>query len=349
MISTKIKNIIASIILIALFSNNVLANYEYDIPVTVIMEPSTFSITVPSYLPLSIDKDGKSTSAQNVYIENTGESDVQVVGLSISSYGDWRIVDWDTADSSIMQIDSKQVAFIVNGQKTNDAGEISFDSNDFSVISRDGGRLYVDYDCIISKSSVAVHEQIATISFIFGVANSLDDSNESDVGTYDSTEDDIEDIDLGGLSDTLDANNVAYFNVGDQTDLNNQFNWESANQNIIYIDGNMLYAINPGETTIYNEYGYEVKVNVSQPLYGIDITIDEVEITVDSEFLLKVVYNPGNTTEGKNITWSTSDESVVSVYNGLIVGNAPGVAVITATVGIHTATCTVVVSDMDID
>ena len=53
---------------------------------------------------------------------------------------------------------------------------------------------------------------------------------------------------------------------------------------------------------------------------------------------LTVLYNPENTTEDKTVTWSSSDDKIVSIVDGTITAVSVGNATITATVGDKTAT-----------
>ena len=58
---------------------------------------------------------------------------------------------------------------------------------------------------------------------------------------------------------------------------------------------------------------------------------------------LEVVFNPENTTDSKEVVWTSSDDTVAKVENGKVTALKVGTAVITATVGDKTATVTVTV------
>ncbi len=80
------------------------------------------------------------------------------------------------------------------------------------------------------------------------------------------------------------------------------------------------------------------------PLTKISI---ESSITMDigGTKTLKVVYTPNNTTEDKNVQWSTNNKSVATVdKNGKVTAISSGVATITAKVGNKTASCKVTVN-----
>lgn len=82
------------------------------------------------------------------------------------------------------------------------------------------------------------------------------------------------------------------------------------------------------------------------PLTG--ISLDKTELTMfnGETKQLTVKYNPTNTTDNKEVKWTTSDKSVATVdENGKVVAIGKGTATITATVGKFTATCKVTVSN----
>lgn len=77
---------------------------------------------------------------------------------------------------------------------------------------------------------------------------------------------------------------------------------------------------------------------------GISIT-EKATIGVGKTTTLSAEVTPAETTEGANIVWTSSDESVATVdENGVVTGVAEGKATITATVGEYSDTCEVEVS-----
>ena len=85
----------------------------------------------------------------------------------------------------------------------------------------------------------------------------------------------------------------------------------------------------------------------TKPTYPlISISLDKSSLTLyeRKNYTLKVTYNPSNTTDNKNVTWSSSNSSVASVNsNGVVYAKKSGEAIITAKVGNKTATCKVYV------
>ena len=62
---------------------------------------------------------------------------------------------------------------------------------------------------------------------------------------------------------------------------------------------------------------------------------------------LHIIYNPDNTTDLKEVQWSSSDASVISVDNGKLTALKPGIAIITARVGDKEVTCEILVKDTE--
>ena len=77
------------------------------------------------------------------------------------------------------------------------------------------------------------------------------------------------------------------------------------------------------------------------------VKLDQTSITLDvgSSKQLTATVEPDNATD-KTVTWSTSDNTVASVSNGLVRGAKKGTAVITATAGDKNATCNVTVNEV---
>ena len=57
-----------------------------------------------------------------------------------------------------------------------------------------------------------------------------------------------------------------------------------------------------------------------------------------------MIYTPADTTDDKTVTWSSADEKIATVKNGVVTAKATGTTKITATVGTHKAECTVTVN-----
>ena len=114
--------------------------------------------------------------------------------------------------------------------------------------------------------------------------------------------------------------------------------WSSSNEEVATVDQNgKVTALKEGTSIITVDYGNGItatrKVTVTE-IHVDSIVIDKViESMIKGEVAsLKVVINPENTTDDKTITWSTSDDKVISVdENGNIKALKAGKAIITAT------------------
>ena len=70
----------------------------------------------------------------------------------------------------------------------------------------------------------------------------------------------------------------------------------------------------------------------------------EISIKVDETFTLTATVAPADTTD-PTVTWTSSDESIATVEDGIVKGIAAGTAKITATCGDVTAQCAVTVTN----
>lgn len=77
------------------------------------------------------------------------------------------------------------------------------------------------------------------------------------------------------------------------------------------------------------------------------IVFDKVisEMQTGATDVLHVLYNPKDTTDNRDVFWSSSDESIISVENGKLTAKKAGKATITAKVGDKTVSCTIMVKD----
>ena len=114
--------------------------------------------------------------------------------------------------------------------------------------------------------------------------------------------------------------------------------WTSSDEEVATVDQNgKVTALKEGTTTITVDYGNGIKairkVNVTE-IHVDSIAIDKVIESMNKGQVasLKVVINPEDTTDDKTITWSTSDDKVISVdEEGNIKALKAGKATITAT------------------
>ena len=152
------------------------------------------------------------------------------------------------------------------------------------------------------------------------------------------------------LSELIKANNIT-----DNIDVE----FASSDKTVATIDndGNM-FGLKAGKTTITatvtatagdgskNVYTAEGELTVKAiPLNS--IAFDKVikEMKPGATDTLSIIYNPQDTTDAKDVTWTSSNPNVISVENGKLTANAVGTADITAKVGDKTVTCTITVKE----
>ncbi len=124
--------------------------------------------------------------------------------------------------------------------------------------------------------------------------------------------------------------------------------WTSGRPSVATVsDDGVVTAVAPGTATITakcGSYSKTCKVTVKSPLNGIALNKIELALVKGKTETLTVSYDPADTSDDKDVTWTSSDTSIAKVSSaGKITAVAPGTATITAKVGEHTATCQVTV------
>ena len=158
------------------------------------------------------------------------------------------------------------------------------------------------------------------------------------------------------------ANN--YFNLSDlikENNITDNINVEFASSDkavaTIDNDGN-VFGLKAGKTIITatvtaiagdgskNVYTAEGELTVKAISLN-SIAFDKVikEMKLGATDTLSIIYNPQDTTDAKDVTWTSSNPNVISVENGKLTANAVGTADITAKVGDKTVTCTITVKE----
>ena len=130
--------------------------------------------------------------------------------------------------------------------------------------------------------------------------------------------------------------------------------WSSANSSVASVSGGKVTAKSEGTTTItaeaHNGKKATCTVIVNEPAPEVievtSVSLNKTSLTLEigeSETLTATVL-PSNATD-KSVTWTSSDQSVVTVANGKITAIGSGTATITATTSNgKTVTCTVTVN-----
>ena len=134
---------------------------------------------------------------------------------------------------------------------------------------------------------------------------------------------------------------------------NKNITWSSSDNTVASVSNGKVTALKAGKATITvktDDGGKtatcEVTVNAKvYPVIGVTLDKTSATLTEGDELTLTATVNPDNATN-KNITWSSSDNSVASVIDGKVTALKAGKATITVKTddGGKTATCEVTVN-----
>ena len=113
--------------------------------------------------------------------------------------------------------------------------------------------------------------------------------------------------------------------------------YKSSDENIATVNQEgVVYAVNPGNATITIDSNNGEKINVAVDVYtteilpsGIKLNITNKSINVGETVNLKATISPSNATN-KSVTWTSSDNSIATVENGVVKAKKAGKVTITA-------------------
>ena len=126
--------------------------------------------------------------------------------------------------------------------------------------------------------------------------------------------------------------------------------WTSSNESVAKVKDGAITAVKEGETTISAKAGEKTascKVIVSKkviPVASIELSKTELTIVEGDSGTLTATVSPDDATD-QTVVWSSSNESIATVKDGVINAISQGEATITAKVGEKTATCKVIVTE----
>ena len=124
--------------------------------------------------------------------------------------------------------------------------------------------------------------------------------------------------------------------------------WRSSNSDVVDVDEGLITAKKVGNTTITASVGgVTAKCSVEvTPSYievlSVKLDKSEVPLKAGETVTLTATVNPSDATD-KTVTWSTSDQTIATVSNGVVTAKKVGTATITAKAGSKTATCQITV------
>lgn len=163
----------ASMPVAALASNIDVAGGTGSAVVNLDVEAPTFSVTVPTSLPINVDADGVVSTADNVKIVNNSHGSVIVTGVSMTGKNSWQIVEADK-DMSGVAVNTKEFGMTINGDKTNSSGTLDFTQGHWAAIgakddSGDTDEMKITYDAVVAPQASNIEStEIADIVFTVG-------------------------------------------------------------------------------------------------------------------------------------------------------------------------------------
>lgn len=145
------------------------------------VDAPTFSVTVPTGLPIYVDADGVVTTANNVYITNGGHGSVTVTGVAITAKNDWSTVDV-AKDLSNVPVNTQEFSMTINNETTTGANAITFDQENWPAIAAandgDTDQFHLVYDADVAPQTDALNKDIADVVFTIGW-NTVDGTDSS--------------------------------------------------------------------------------------------------------------------------------------------------------------------------
>ena len=143
-------------------------------PVTVAREAATFSVTVPTTLPISVDANGNVTTATDAAIINNSGAPVAVTKVELASLSDWTLAAY-SRDILNLSVDAKQFGLQMNiGDKTiatSNSGTSDILSDSLNARIAKGQNCAVNYNALFPAQTAAVSDtKIANVVFTVGWA-----------------------------------------------------------------------------------------------------------------------------------------------------------------------------------
>ena len=129
--------------------------------------------------------------------------------------------------------------------------------------------------------------------------------------------------------------------------------WSTSDETIATVNDGVVTAVAEGEVTITATAGectatcvITITKPAPIPATGVSLNVSEAKVEVGKTLTLAAAVTPSNTTD-KTITWTSSNENVATVNNGIVAAISAGETVITASIGDFQATCKVTVERVE--
>lgn len=154
--------------------------------------------------------------------------------------------------------------------------------------------------------------------------------------------------DFGMTNETSYFYDNATSNAGESFVSADGQNWTDLYDTYVNVSGTQ-YNLKNSSTCIKAFTTYQAKAPETVAVTSVQLDKTQLSILVGGTEMLVPTVLPENATN-KNVTWTSSDETVATVENGVITGKKEGTATITVTTvdGSKTATCVVTVQKQEI-
>ena len=129
--------------------------------------------------------------------------------------------------------------------------------------------------------------------------------------------------------------------------------WSSSDESVAVVEDGTVTAVSPGEAVItlaVDNLTGECLVTVAPPAVE-SVELNETEVVMSEEDTLRLVAAvlPVEAAEYASLTWSTSDEEVVTVsVDGMVTAVSAGEAVVTVSCGEISAQCAITVNELPV-
>ena len=237
-------------------------------------------------------------------------------------------------DFALDPLQEKDLTVTYNPTDTTDPRTVTWKSSDEEVATVENGK--------VTALNPGTTEITATCGTI------------SDSITVTVNEVPLEGIGVNTPSTTIARGETETLNVifyPDNTTDDRTVIWTSEDDTIATVDENgKVTAVEIGKTTITATVGNwkaTCEVEVNAPLKGISLNENKVTLYKENTenprntIELSVIYNPTDTTDSKDVIWTSKNQSVATVEDGVVTAVGAGTAIIEAKVGEFTATCEV--------
>ena len=143
---------------------------------------------------------------------------------------------------------------------------------------------------------------------------------------------------------------TATVNPSDATDKT--ITWTTSDQTIATISNGVVTAKKVGTATITAKAGSKTAICtitvVATEVTSVTLNKTTASLKAGETVTLTATVNPSDATD-KIVTWTTSDQTIATVSNGVVTAKKVGTATITAKAGSKTATCIVTVEPSSTD